>query len=144
MSPQGVDGLFLPQGATVFPRRGVPGIGPPGAAVPYLHGPFSCSRPALLLQPELLLQPLPSWPHLGLSLPVSPSSILGHVFSLPGYTDFISPIFFSGPKQKQRWPTAKELVSPVCGCHLTARTSPSTLLSRAGKTGNKVTIQRSC
>lgn len=102
MSPRRVDGLFLPQGATVFPRRGAPGTGLPGAAVPYLHGPFSCSRPALLLQPELLLQPLPSWSHLGLSLPASPSSILGHVFSLPGYTDFISPIFFSGPKQKAK------------------------------------------
>lgn len=53
------------------------------------------------------------------------------------------PFSFLGQSRKQRWPTAQELVSPVCGCHLTARTSPSTLLSRAGKTGNKVTIQRS-
>lgn len=134
--PRGwVGGYSLPKERSLWHR-------PPRAVVPFLHGPSSCSGPALLSPAKI---PAPAPPHLAPPQPVT-SCIIQYpprprLLPLDILT---SPLpFFLGQSRKQRWPTAQELVSQVCGCHRTTRTSPSTLLSRAGKTGNKVTIQRS-
>lgn len=68
-----------------------------------------------------------------------------HVFSLPGDADRIPLHIFLGQAKEANLVSSLLISFPRCviGCHLATCLFPSTLFSRAGKTGNKVPTQRS-